>query len=326
MRRNKWFYPLVLFPLVTGCEWHTPETPGNLVPPTAAEDTLVPHLAVEIAGRKRMLHLRTFGSPDKPAIFALPGGPGTDFRLLLPLQALADRYFIVMWDPRGAGLSERVGREELGFESFAEEIAAVKSALYPNGSITLITHSFGALFALQYTADHPGLVRQLILIEPGPLTNEGRNKYNGGNISFMDGQGFFWQNEVLSSKDHASADYKAISVLPKSLRNFSCDGSVPELYPMWRFGAYHYHILTTRESARINAIDWQTKMKNYPGEGLIIAGTCGAASADLQTRYNLDVLPASRLEIIEGTNHYSLFTQYPEALVQVLKNNLNAYQ
>lgn len=100
---------------VSGCglDLLSPETRGALVPPTVDEDLLLPQLQVTVAGHDRKLHLRSFGDPADPVALLLPGGPGADFRLLLPLQTLAERYYVVMWDPRGTGLSERVTREEL---------------------------------------------------------------------------------------------------------------------------------------------------------------------------------------------------------------------
>jgi hypothetical protein len=53
----------------------------------------------------------------------------------------------------------------------------------------------------------------LILITPGKLDLSSDASSNGGAVAFLDGQDFFWQNELLTSKDHASADYKAVEVL-----------------------------------------------------------------------------------------------------------------
>lgn len=129
--------------MLVGCNIHHLETPGSIVPPTANQDPWLPQLSIRVAGKMRTIHLQTFGDSTNPAAFVLPGGPGEDFRLLLPLQALSDRYFVVMWDQRGAGLSERAPKEELYLESFTEEIAQVRAALAPNESITLIGHSYG---------------------------------------------------------------------------------------------------------------------------------------------------------------------------------------
>ncbi|MEJ7685137.1 MAG: hypothetical protein WKG06_46280 [Segetibacter sp.] len=72
-----------------------------LVPPTANQDTQLPQLRIHVANYDRIIHLQTFGNPANPAIFVLHGGPGADFKLFLPLKALADSFYVVMWDSRG---------------------------------------------------------------------------------------------------------------------------------------------------------------------------------------------------------------------------------
>src|SRR5262245_39567974 len=75
---------------------------SDLVPKTVDEDPSLPSL--EISGTR--LHLETFGTPGNPVVIVLHGGPGADYRSLLPLSALADDgFFVVFWDQRGTGLS-----------------------------------------------------------------------------------------------------------------------------------------------------------------------------------------------------------------------------
>ena len=89
--------------------------PGNLVPQTVAEDPSLP--AIDLAGTR--FHAEAFGDPDAPVILILHGGPGKDYRGMLPLKALADDGFrVVFWDQRGAGLSKR------------EDASAIDTAVY----------------------------------------------------------------------------------------------------------------------------------------------------------------------------------------------------
>lgn len=309
-----------------GFDLMSPDAKGALVPPTADEDPLLPQLLVTVAGHDRQLHLRTFGDPGDPVALVLPGGPGADFRLLLPLRALADRYRVVMWDPRGAGLSERVTEEELGLDSFGDEIRAVQDAVAGGRPVTLIGHSLGGGVILRYTAANPEAVEQLVLIEPGPLTPEGARSYEGGGVSFGHGQDFFWQNEILSSSDHETADYKAVSLLPEALRSFTCSGEPPDEYPMWRFGAYQYHIVLQRLCDRSDHLQWADGIDAFDGEVLVIAGTCGAASADFQEEHNLEALPGSELVTVPGAGHLSLFTSHASETLGVLRDHLSAYR
>lgn len=298
---------------------------GALVPPTADQDPALPQLSVNVAGHRRALHLQTFGDSRHPVAFVLPGGPGADFRLLLPLKALSDRYYVVMWDPRGAGLSERVTRSELTIGSFVDEIDAVKKVLSPNRPVTLIGHSFGADLSLRYAVRYPERVTQLVLIEPGPLTKEGRNAYNGGAVNWMDGQDFFWQNQLLTSTDHAAADYKAISLLPGALRTFTCTGERLD-EPLWRFGAFQYYVLTQTAAGGGNDESWLAQLPSFTGPVLVVAGTCGAAGTDFQQRYTVPTLPGAQLETIPGAGHITLFLDYSGQTLQRIRTTLLAYR
>src|SRR5215203_2694215 len=119
--RSVFFLPLFIAGFCS-CAIKDIESSDVLVPATANKDPLLPQYAVTINGHQRTLHLQAFGNSANPVLFVLPGGPGADFRLLLPLRELADSFYVVFWDPRGAGLSERVLKEELSFESFIDEI------------------------------------------------------------------------------------------------------------------------------------------------------------------------------------------------------------
>ena len=320
--------PFVLLAVLVfqACTLLDPEAPGALVPPTAEEDAALPHLRVTVAGSKRTLHLQTFGDPAHPPLFVLPGGPGVDFRPLLPLSALSDRYFVVMWDARGAGLSERVPAAELTLDSFNDEIDAVREALALGRSITLVGHSFGALFALRYAATHPDRVDQLVLIEPGPISPRAQRHYRGGAMSFADGQDFFWTNELLTSSDHAAADYKAVALLPLASKGFYCPGSAPDTYPMWRFGALHHHVVAFADRRVGDAFVWTVGFERFAPRVQLIAGSCGDAGADFQRAYNLPSLSNARLDVVEGAGHMTLFSDYAAQTLAALKTYLNAYR
>jgi len=310
---------LICFTGIQSCSTKDLEAIGNLVPPTAAEDLKLPQLRITVGGHSRAIHLQKFGDPSKPPVFVLPGGPGADYRLLLPLKKLSDSFFVVFWDPRGAGLSERVSKEELTLDSFMEEIEQVRLQLSPHFRIALIGHSHGGLFATRYTAMNPTKVSRLIVIEPNQMKPSEKSGYNGARISFLDGQQFFWTNEILSSSDHAAADFKAIDLLPKASRNYTCDHTVITNDPIWRFGTYHYTIVEENKWSLPKDFIWSQDIENFHGQITVISGTCGAAGADFQNGYVMPYLQRASLSVINGANHISLFTDYADELVKELR-------
>lgn len=310
-----------------GCEVYAISEPGALVPPTADEDPYLPSARIRVLDRERTVHLRTYGDADDPPLFIMHGGPGGDFRLLLPLKALSDRYFVVMWDQRGGGLSERVPKRELAPAGFVEELAVLKEVYAPERKISIIAHSFGASIAIWFAATHPSLVKQLVAIEPGMLTSEGRENYEGGVPGLLEpaAHAFLWSNEYLSPLDHEQADYKLMIGLRAAQRNFYCDGEEPEEEPIWRFGAYSLGVVPPKVDELGDRFSFADGIGDFPEEILLIAGTCGAAGAAQQRQYNLGEFERVRFETIERAGHISLFTRYSTPLLSLIRSYLDEY-
>src|SRR5262245_5054103 len=150
------------------CDTMSPGDPGNLVPRTVAEDLSLP--AIEMNGSR--FHVQTFGNPAKPVIVFLHGGPGADYRSLLRLgdshnnYSLADDYFLVFWDQRGAGLSRRHSRESLTLDLYLDDLNALVNRYSAGRKVFLIGHSWGGMFATQYINKYPQRVAGAVLIEP----------------------------------------------------------------------------------------------------------------------------------------------------------------
>src|SRR6185503_2313758 len=85
------------------------------------QDSSIPHITIDGV----TFHAETFGDPANPVVIVLHGGPGSDYRSLLPLQALSDQYFVVFFDQRGTGLSPRVNPEEITIASAIADLDSI---------------------------------------------------------------------------------------------------------------------------------------------------------------------------------------------------------
>ena len=297
---------------------------SELVPPTADQDARLPQLTLSIDGHRRALHLETFGAADSPVLLVFHGGEGSDYRALLPLQALSDRYLVVMWDGRGSGLSERITTGEVSERSYAEELHAVKQHFSPDAPASLLAYSSGGFHAAIALSHYPDDFEQLALVEPDPFDAATRAKTD---IDVPPGarwvNEYLWQNEVLTPDDHALADYKLMSVAAPALAQLSCDPSKPSHYPQWRLGAK-----VRGDYARVFAdADFRAGMAAHESPVLILATGCGSQNAEFQRQYVAPVFQHARVvELSPGIDHLNVFERGLDEVLQELRGFLQAYQ
>jgi proline iminopeptidase len=160
----------IFMALLVGCKEELQTTDaGNLVPKTVIENPTLP--AITVNGTS--LHAETFGNPDSAMIVVIHGGPGGDYRSLLHCKDLADAgYFVVFYDQRGSGLSQRHSKDIYSIQIMIDDLNAViqhyrRSA---DQKVFLFGHSWGAMLATAYINAYPDAVNGAVLAEPGGFT------------------------------------------------------------------------------------------------------------------------------------------------------------
>jgi proline iminopeptidase len=123
------------------------------------------------------LHVETFGKPSDPLLVLVHGGPGGDYRSLLPAKAMANEgFFVIFYDQRGTGLSKREDRRQFeGEDAVQLMIEDLKTLIThfkksPSQKVFLMGHSWGAMLATAYLNQNPAEINGAILAEPGGLT------------------------------------------------------------------------------------------------------------------------------------------------------------
>lgn len=276
----------------------------DLVPKTVDQDPSLPSITLNVGGRSRKIHVRTFGNPSNPKLFIMPGSL-SDIRPYLPFQEFADNWFVVMWDQRGQGLSERVSREELSFEMMVEEIRQVKQVYAPSQQIYLLGHSWSANFAGLYTGTYPGDVARVVLMEPFGFKSESmqasQSAVNLWTPGYLD---MSWIAHLGPSLNHAQLDFRTLAMLKSRVRDFFMDDeNLPE-WPVWRVGGY---ALFTWESALIKNGSWDYDlskgMENFTGRVLFIGSLFSPIGSDFQQKWHLPLYPiASQASVYVLTN------------------------
>jgi proline iminopeptidase len=294
--------------------------PDGLVLPTVDEDPTLP--AIEIAGTR--LHAEAYGDPEAPLIIMLHGGPGSDYRALLPLAALADDgYRVVFWDQRGAGLSRREPGDTYTLDGYLEDLRRVveyysTSAAQP---IIFIGHSWGAMYATWFIdtyGDDGGRIRGAVLSEPGAFTSDQLTRFlalQGSSIDLFGEQlgDLGWQDQFLTASDQARADY--IDTLG-AIRGMPAEHRDPaNLSPLWRSGAVVRKSLM--DLGERDGFDWTTHLAAFEPPVLFLRGDLNTA-APLDYQQELAAAyPHASIVTIAGVGHQMIWERSAEYLADV---------
>lgn len=209
--------------------------PGVLVPPTVMEDLSLPSITVN--GVK--LHSEAFGNPADPILLILHGGPGADYRSQLNFRQLAaDSFYVVFYDQRGSGLSQRLEKDDYQeVQVYIDELDGVINHYRQNSQqkVILAGHSWGAMLAAAYLNQNPTKITGAILAEPGGFNWEQTEAYISRSRKLkLFGEAtndFVYQDQFLTGSDHNTLDYKMALSIAADIG--TGDAAPP---PFWRYG------------------------------------------------------------------------------------------
>jgi|AP12_2_1047962.scaffolds.fasta_scaffold32415_1 proline iminopeptidase len=300
-----------------------------VVPATVSDDPSLPR--VEIDGYT--FHSETFGDPNNPVVIVLHGGPGGDYRSLLGLQALADEYFVVFYDQRGSGLSERIPVEQITYQSMLEDLDAFVD-LYGNGQdVYLVGHSWGGMLASGYLGYAPEKVDKAVMAEPGFLNEKEQKDWQEYYGELTSGLDFLWvatragfaAQHVKGPDEYASADFLVgANILPFFENHpdnpYHCPGE-PYDAPMWRWGnAASTGVQGSATEADLDSLS--SHAGDYEKPVLFLASECNTwIGPELQAKHAA-LYPNARLVIIPNSGHDMVWDN-PEETIAAIRNFLN---
>ena len=308
----------VLAAVLTGCL--DPDEPGNLVPKTVADDPSIPH--IEINGTR--LHSEAFGNSEHPMVMTLHGGPGGDYRGILPLQELADDgYYVVFWDQRGCGLSERHDADTYSMDQYLEDLRQVIEhySTAPDQPVMFIGHSWGAMYATWFIneyGDYGGRVRGAVLSEPGAFTYQELEDYmprlmGSFELTSEEINDATWSAQFLSAVGHERADYLSAMRTSGGAPAEHLDPDNPA--PSWRSGSVvNARLLELGEETNF---DWTTNLDAFTQQVLFLRGELNEAN-DLSDQEKLAAhYPDSEVVTIPGVGHEMIWERPTEYLDHV---------
>jgi proline iminopeptidase len=297
------------------------------VPKTVAEDPSLPRVTINGA----VFHAETFGDPARPVVIVVHGGPGWDYRSLLPLKDLSDEFFVVFYDQRGSGLSPRVDPKQITLESSLQDLDAIVRHFGKGGKVNLIGHSWGAMLVSGYLGKHPEKVSHAVLAEPGFLTTEMMKEAGvkfgpRWEIGFLAraSKAWFQSLHVKEPDKDAAADYFMGQVGPYANTEYFCNGVVPEAGTMhWRVGTKAMQaVLTSATDAQgnfhINLIEGIDRFKRPV---LFLTSECNSRIGIRHQEKQAKFFPQAKLVVIEGSGHM-MFGERPAESITAVREYL----
>lgn len=277
---------------------------GRLVPRTVVDDPQLPRFALEDG---RLVHLRTFGDPSLPVLIVLHGGPGGDHRDQLHLEeALSDLRFVVLWDQRGTGLSERVPDDELDGPTYLADLDYLGRRFSPDRPFALIGHSWGGAYATYYVQHFPDRVDRLVLVEPGALNPEAARRANVAAIDFAS----TGLQQTLNTTDYLLPDTDARADLFYVIALSGLRDDEPLLgYRFWRLG-YRANIGINRWQGNFDGsyrFDATRGIDAFEQEVLFVTGEAdGRLGDELQRTHHAPHFARTRFAHLPDATHGEL--------------------
>ena len=290
---------------------------------TVTDDPALP--AFDLLGHR--LHGESYGPENGPVVIVLHGGPGGDYRSLLPLAALAeDGYRVQFYDQRGAGLSERVPDSALTLDGHLEELDALAGRLSPETPVTLIGHSWGAMLASAYLGYAPDKVDRAVLIEPGFLSADEADAFQARMQGFLRDPGGiremlvtgFRASHVDGPDAAASGDYLIGHMVEWFASHpdnpYHCPGARWDS-PAWRYGAASGQAVQA-QATRAD-LDRLGEASGFTGPVLLMSGACDTWIGPPLQEQHVALYENSRHVAIPDSGHDVIDDQPAAALAAI---------
>ncbi len=306
-----------------------------LVPATTTDDPSLPGRTIN--GYR--FHLEVFGLPTRPVVVVLHGGPGSDYRSLLPLQQLSDDYQVVFYDQRGSGLSPRVPDEQLTLDQYVEDLHAIIASVSPHRPVRIVGHDWGAMVGAAYLERYPDTVSHAALAEPPWLTAEQGNQWyeqiNHGQPPFswalLEGVWRSWIESLYvygpdedARRDFFTRQVQELDVPGHPLAGYFCQDDLHQAEDAsWRMGSRSYRAVlkSVMDDGRFTRDMITPRSKRFPHKVLLLAGSCSKIIGANVQRQNVGLFAAAELSVIEGAGH-TLFGEKPDASLSALRRYL----
>lgn len=292
---------------------------GNLVPKTVIENLELP--SIEINGT--LLHSEAFGNPTNPLLIILHGGPGADYKSLIQYKELANNgYYVVFFDQRGCGLSERLDKESITLDNYLEDLKQIINyyTISETQEVSFLGHSWGAMYATMFINEFPNRITKAIFVEPGGFTSDEIKDFFSKTFKpelFSEWMNdMSWIDNIYTSDSHEKTDYKRAMLVANVSSHQKDNKNNPA--PHWRWGG----IVSIYLPQDQKEFDWTTNLDQFQNEVLFINSELNTVQT-LEHQQGLALhYPNANVITINDVGHDLLYQRFDECK-SIILNFLN---
>ncbi len=296
--------------MLSSCEKEmNPADPGSLVPKTVDENRSLP--SINVNGTQ--LHAEAFGNPADPMVVFLHGGPGSDYRNALNVkQLIVSKYYVVFYDQRGSGLSQRHPKDSYSIQLMIDDLKAViqNYKTSPIQKVFLFGHSWGAMLATAYINQNPTHIRGLILAEPGGFNWDDVKGYTERSKKFQlfsettNDIAYHDQFFSIKSTEQEIIDYKLALNSAFSFAKNNVEG-IEGSSPFWRYGSGVASKFF--DIGKKDGFDFSNRLNNYATQVLFLYSEKNKAYGEGYAKKVATVFPKKQIIEIQQTGHEMIY-------------------
>jgi proline iminopeptidase len=309
-----------LYLFFTGCTNLKIRESGNLLPPTADQDTSLPQIILNGC----TFHLETYGNSGNPAILFLHGGLA-DYRPLLRFndfynnRNLSEEYFLIFYDQRGKGLSQRFDIEDISFAIYLEDMEAIINHFCGDKSLIIISHSFGGIFTAQYMNTHPERILGAVFLEPGAFKSSDVIRESRLVLTSEWINDLMWCQQFIGPRDHLEADFNFTAVKCQEIQP---EMHTSEMTPFFRVGVAAQNWLDIE--LHTAEFDFTNNLDKVNPKILFIAGSETENLGAGYQKQKLHYFSSAELKIIPGAGHGDLIWSAIDRVLPVIFEYLDS--
>ena len=123
------------------------------------------------------IFFRTYGNGE--AVILLSGGPGISSDQIVDIaEKVGEQHKAILLDQRGTGRSvlSPINPNTLNLDLMVEDLEALRKTLRSK-KVTLVGHSWGAMYAMLYAKAYPKRVKKMVLVSTGGVNMNFYDRY-----------------------------------------------------------------------------------------------------------------------------------------------------